>query len=119
MTNSPKKRTPTSGTAHIKTRTPRPADLSQDAFEFITGIDDYKRKNMCSFLTDTQVLDVTHLMGWFPEGRRISGTPSEAELRIYTRARDIYRQENGRLFPNWSEVFDILQELGYRRLKAA
>ena len=34
-------------------------------------------------------------------------------------AREAYREQAGRLFPTWSEVFDLFCELGYRRDSAA
>ena len=39
-------------------------------------------------------------------------SPAETELM---RAMDEYRQSSGRMFPTWSEVFEVLQHLGYRR----
>jgi len=97
----------------VRTHTPRPDELSRETFEFIAAIDEYKRKHMRSFLSDREVLAVLHGLGyWLQRG---SNEPSEAELSAYAAARARYRTEHGRLFPTWSEVFQLLLELGYRR----
>jgi hypothetical protein len=123
MTSTPESNvpgTPGDGTAHVKTRTPRPDELSRDAFQFIAAIDEYKRKNLRSFLDDMQVLGVARDLGWQPgDAKRRSAKPTKAEVERYAAAREAYRQQHGRLFPTWSEVFEILLDLGYRRDQAA
>ena len=74
---------------------------------------------MRSFLDDKQVLNVAHELGWYPANARKFGECTAAEVKHYAAARDAYRTANGRLFPNWSEVFDLLMELGYQRREAA
>jgi hypothetical protein len=39
---------------------------------------------------------------------------SAAELE-FMGAMEAYKQRSGRLFPTWSEVFEVLRSLGYRR----
>lgn len=115
----PKKKpqpTPGQGTAHVRTRTPRPDELTRETFEFIAAIDDYKRNHMRSFLDDVEVLGVAHDLGWFPtKGRGKGHAVSKAEQKAYAKARETYRLENGRLFPSWSEIFELLMGLGYER----
>jgi hypothetical protein len=97
----------------VRTHTPRPDELSRETFEFISAIDEYKRKHMRSFLSDREVLGVLRALGY---GHRSAGRePSEAELAQFAAARARYRAEHGRLFPTWSEVFTLLMELGYER----
>ena len=120
MSSSPKKpvtgkSVPGQGTAHIKTRTPRPDELTRETFEFITAIDEYKRKHMRSFLDDVQVLSVAHELGWWPKRARRKAEPAKREIQAFAEERDAYRVENGRLFPSWSEVFELLMKLGYER----
>ena len=117
--SSPSNPNPGDGTAHIHTRTPRPDELSREAFQFIAAIDEYKRKHLRSFLDDAQVLAVAHELGWFPKKSRRRGAPTKDEIARYAAARDAYRKESGRLFPNWSEVFSLLQDLGYTRVEKA
>ncbi len=119
MTSDATPQNPGDGTAHVHTRTPRPDELSREAFEFIAAIDEYKRRHMRSFLDDAQVLAVAHELGWFPAKSKRRGAPTKDEVARYGAARDAYRKESGRLFPNWSEVFALLQELGYRRSERA
>jgi hypothetical protein len=97
----------------VRTHTPRPDELSRETFEFIAAIDEYKRKHLRSFLSDREVLGVLRTLGY---GRTsASAEPSEAELAEYAEARARYRAEHGRLFPTWSEVFQLLLGLGYQR----
>jgi len=97
----------------IRTHTPRPDELSRETFEFIAAIDEYKRRHLRSFLADREVLLVLRSLGY----RRSSANhePTELELREYAESRARYRVEHGRLFPTWSEVFQLLVELGYER----
>jgi hypothetical protein len=97
----------------VRTHTPRPDELSRETFEFIAAIDEYKRKHMRSFLSDREVLGVLHSLGY--GNAAASSEPSEADLAAYAAARTRYRAEHGRLFPTWSEVFQLLLDLGYRR----
>ena len=39
-------------------------------------------------------------------------TPSELE---FMNAMQAYKQSSGRMFPTWSEVLEVLRELGYRK----
>ena len=113
-----KKPEPGKGTAHVRTRTPRPDELSRECFEFIAAVDDFKRKQMRSFLDDREVLGVAHDLGWsWPGGRatRAKDGIGKAELAAYAEAREAYRAEHGRLFPSWSEIFELLMGLGYER----
>jgi hypothetical protein len=118
MSPAPKKDSPTTPQprrrqkAAVRTHTPRPDELSREAFEFIAAIDDYKRRHLRSFLEDDEVLRVVHGLG-YRRGR--SAEPTDDDVRVYADARERYRRERGRLFPTWSEVYELLLGLGYRR----
>lgn len=104
----------------VRTRTPRPDELSREAFEFIAAVDDYKRRHLRSFLNDEEILLVMRELGYRRPGasediHSEEVPPPEAELAAFADARERYRREEGRLFPSWSELFDLLAELGYRR----
>jgi len=98
----------------VRTHTPRPDELSRETFEFISAVDEYKRRHMRSFLDDREVIEVLQRLGYRRPGFGASD-PSEAELEDYSEARRRYRIEEGRLFPTWSEVFGLLMGLGYSR----
>lgn len=97
----------------VRTHTPRPDELSRETFEFISAIDEYKRRHMRSFLGDREVLLVMRALGY--RGPAGSGEPGPAEEEAYAATRARYRVEKGRLFPTWSEVFGLLMDLGYTR----
>lgn len=106
----------------VRTRTPRPDELTRETFEFIAAIDEYKRRHMRSFLNDEEVLEVLFSLGYAlaedatdADGPRVT----EDRLRDFSDARLRYRAEHGRLFPTWSEVFELLRELGYERVDEA
>jgi hypothetical protein len=43
---------------------------------------------------------------------------AESTLEIeFGRAMQEYKQASGRMFPTWSEVLEVLQKLGYRKLE--
>jgi hypothetical protein len=51
--------------------------------------------------------------------RHVDPTTSEREYTIeqleFLRAIECYKRENGRPFPTWTEVLEVVIELGYRR----
>lgn len=90
-----------------RTRVPRPDELTEDAFQFISAIDEFKRTNMVSFLTLDHVIEIVDSLGYLR-----TETPPEpvAELEGAVEA---YKDEHDRLFPNWSEIYKIVLQLGY------
>ena len=111
------KQDPSPNKRHVRTHTPRPDELSSDTLQFITAVDQYKREKMRSFLDDTEVIEIILGLGY----RLIAEVEevTQEQLDAYAEARKRYRDEEGRLFPTWSEVFKILSELGYERQQAA
>lgn len=91
-------------------RPPRPDQLSRDAFEFITAVDQFKRDEMRSFLGLEEVVSVLESLGY---ARRHDTV--EAEVQDIAQAIEDYKSSSSRLFPNWSEIFGLIQELGYVR----
>jgi len=99
----------------VKTRTPRPDELTRETFEFIASVDEYKRRHMRSFLRDEEVIGILRSLGYHLPGRTSDDEPTAEDLAAYAKARHRYRTEHGRLFPTWSEVFELLMGLGYTR----
>lgn len=101
----------------VRTHTPRPDELSSDTLQFITAVDQYKRSHMRSFLEDSEVIEIMLGLGYrlLDEVEEVT----QEQLSAYAAARLRYREEEGRLFPTWSEVFKILSMLGYEREEAA
>jgi hypothetical protein len=96
-----------------KAKAPRPDQMSQQTFAFIAAVDHYKRIEGKSFLSNEDVLEIVRRMGYARPPRKRDA------LREYERALAKYRKENERLFPNWSEVFEVVLGLGYRPADAA
>jgi len=97
----------------VRTHTPRPDELSRECFEFIAAVDHYKRGHMRSFLEDREVLEIFFDLGWSrPDAEPVV---TDDQLADYAASRLRYRVEQGRLFPTWSEVFDLFMGLGYKR----
>ncbi len=107
---------PTPKKSIVRTHTPRPDELSSETLQFITAVDQYKRSHMRSFLEDTEVIEIILTMGYrlLDEVEDVT----QEQLDAYSNARQRYRDEEGRLFPTWSEVFKILSDLGYHRVAA-
>ena len=99
-----------------RTHTPRPDALSCETFEFISAVDEYKRRHMRSFLNDEEVIDILLSLGYALESaRELPDSVTAEEIEAFITAREKYRTEEGRLFPTWSEVFQLLIDLGYQR----
>ena len=113
---SEKSDAPAEKKVRVRTHTPRPDELTRETFEFITAVDEYKRRHMRSFLNDNEVLEILYDLVYRQPGRPdLRREPNEEQLGAYAAARQRYRVEQGRLFPTWSEVFELLRELGYAR----
>lgn len=101
----------------VRTRTPRPDELTAETLEFLTEIDRFKRDRMQSFLSDEEILTLLLELGYeSSEGER---AVDPLQVDRFVEARQAFRKETGRLFPSWSEVFTILRELGYERRETA
>ena len=90
-------------------RAPRPDEMSRETFEFVAAIDEFKRDQGQAHLTPAEVLDVLRSLGYANRGRKRDA------LKEYQAALGAYRKAHGRLFPNWSEVFCVVLEMGYVR----
>jgi hypothetical protein len=83
--------------------------MTSETFEFVAAVDQYRRDSGKSFLQTADVLEILTLLSYvLPEEH---GSAEEAYEVALTR----YKEENARLFPNWSEVFGVILELGYER----
>ena len=90
-------------------RVARPDELSSDAFEFISAIDDFKRTRMVSIVTLEDVVGLLSELGYHPL------EVHDSELADLEGAVEKYKKAHDRLFPNWSEAFGVLREIGYDR----
>ena len=97
----------------VRTHTPRPDELTHEVFEFIAAVDDYKRRNMRSFLEDAEILEILFELGYARDG--LDPAVTDDQLADFADMREQYRVKEGRLFPTWSELFELLSKLGYAR----
>jgi hypothetical protein len=51
------------------------------------------------------------------DGRRPKADPASAE-REFVQAIEAYKVSSGRMFPTWSEVLEVLRDLGYVKVAA-
>ena len=100
----PKKKAPAR-----RTSPPRADQLSDETIEFLTALDLYKRQNMLSFLRFEEIFPVLEVLGYTFEGDR------KKLAKTFDQALTHLREESGRLFPSWSEVFGATLEMGWQR----
>jgi hypothetical protein len=94
-----------------KARVEKPDEMSDEVIDFIGAIDATKRRRMTQHLPLEQVLEVVHQLGF----RSPVIGAGAAEVKKVQGAIDDYRRAHDRLFPNWSEVWSVLVELGYSK----
>ena len=94
-----------------KPKVEKPDEMSDEVIHFIAAIDELKRRKMVQHLELAQVIEVAHDLGY----RSATAGRGQGELRAVEQALDSYRREHDRLFPNWSEVWSVLRELGYEK----
>ena len=92
-----------------RTSPPRPDQLSDETIEFLTALDLYKRKQLRSFLQFEEIFPVLEELGYTFEGDR------EELTATFEAALTVLREESGRLFPSWSEVFGATVEMGWSK----
>jgi hypothetical protein len=94
-----------------RTSPPRPDQLSEETIEFLTALDLYKRNQLRSFLRFEEIFPVLEKLGYTFEGDR------EGLSATFEQALTAMREESGRLFPSWSEIFGATVEMGWSREK--
>jgi hypothetical protein len=95
-------------TSDSKVKVTRPDEMAPEVFEFIDAIEKFKRHTMKAHLGSAQVLEVARGLGY----RMVKG---EVEVAEYEGALEAYKKRFKRPFPNWSEVFEVLKEIGFNR----
>jgi len=106
--------------SEAKVKVTRPDEMPAEVFEFIDAIEKYKRRCMKSHLASAQVLAVARELGYGRKGGRKGGRgDGEGDgvgvVEEYEGALEAYKKRFRRPFPNWSEVFEVLKEIGFDR----
>ena len=103
VSGAPKKKGPAR-----RTSPPRADQLSDETVAFLSALDLYKRENMLSFLRFEEIFPVLEVLGYTFEGDR------KQLSKTFEQALTALREESGRLFPSWSEVFGATLEMGWQ-----
>jgi hypothetical protein len=102
-----------------KVKVTRPDEMPPEVFEFIDAIEKYKRRSMKAHLASEQVLAVVRELGYGQRGggreREDGEGDRERVVEEYEGALEAYKKRYRRPFPNWSEVFEVLREIGFNR----
>lgn len=89
----------------------KPADdeesaLAADVMEFLTAVDAFRRQTQKRQLGPAEILEVLGALGY--ANPRVKTKQLEQALAAY-------RAQHARLFPSWSEVFQVARGLGLAR----
>lgn len=113
-------------------------EMNPEQFLFLLSIDALKRNSGSSspsFPTWERVLEVVRLLGYrktaaselnlggrgrdWSEAARADHargeTAAEEELVLFLLAVDAFKRANGKTFPTWTDVLEIIRKLGYRK----
>ena len=103
--------------------------MTPEQFEFVKAMETYKRKKNKPFPNWVDVLVVITALGYQSvEAKTIelddeptagydtsALTPVQAE---FVRAVETYKHVNKKRFPTWTEVLEVVDQLGYRKVQA-
>ena len=93
-----------------KPKIEKPDGMQAATLEFLGGLDEFKRRHLLSQLPYERVPEVLKELGYKSPVRG-----KNKELAAFLAALDAYKEQHARLFPNWSEVFSVVMEMGYLR----
>ena len=100
--------------------------MTAEQFEFVKAIETYKRKKNKPFPNWVDVLDVVTTLGYRSvEAKTIdfNDAPQSAYdtsdlthvQADFVRAVETYKHVNKKRFPTWTEVLEVVDQLGYRK----
>jgi hypothetical protein len=114
-------------------------EMNPEQFLFLLSIDALKRSGGSSFPTWERVLEVVRGLGYRKTaaselnlGGRVrdwteaaNATPDRSaadaadEIVLFLLAVDAFKRANGKTFPTWTDVLEIIRKLGYRKTVAS
>lgn len=100
--------------------------MTPEQFEFVQAMEAYKRKKNRPFPNWVDVLEVVTTLGYqsveaktidFKEAPKSTFDSSDltAAQAEFVRAVETYKHVNKKRFPTWTEVLEVVDQLGYRK----
>jgi hypothetical protein len=108
-------------------RSAEEGEMTAEQFEFVQAIEQFKHKTQTPYPTWLNILDLTLKLGYRGiapptidlgaaknyEADLSSLTPEQAN---FVRAIEAYKTVNKKRFPTWTEVLEVVEQLGYRKV---
>lgn len=110
-------------------RSAEEGEMTPEQFEFVQAIETYKRKKNRPFPNWVDVHGVITALGYQSvEAKTIdfneapASTFDTSDLTVpqaeFVRAVETYKHVNKKRFPTWTEVLEVVDQLGYRKMQA-
>ena len=108
-------------------RSAEEGEMTPEQFEFVAAIEQFKRRRNRPFPTWVDVLGVVVRLGYAPVARRTLRLDASMVLPVedaaaldatqvdFVRAVETYKKVNVVRFPTWTEVLEVVEQLGYRK----
>lgn len=107
-------------------RSAEEGEMTAEQFEFVQAIERYKRKKNKPFPNWVDVLDVISTLGYEvvePKTIECEDAPLTYDTSDLTRlqaefvrAVETYKHVNKKRFPTWTEVLEVVDQFGYRKV---
>lgn len=108
-------------------RSAEEGEMTPEQFEFVKAMESYKRKKNKPFPNWVDVLEVITALGYqsveaktidlkdAPKSIQDSSELTAAQSE-FVRAVETYKHVNKKRFPTWTEVLEVVDQLGYRKM---
>lgn len=108
-------------------RSAEEGEMTPEQFEFVKAMETYKRKKNKPFPNWVDVLEVITALGYkvveertidFDEAPKSTFDTSDLTMAQaeFVRAVETYKFVNKKRFPTWTEVLEVVDQLGYRKM---
>jgi hypothetical protein len=110
-------------------RSAEEGEMTVEQFEFVRAIEAFKKSSATPFPTWMNIFDVVQTLGY-----RVAEEPTldlgdaqisnpdfvhlTGERANFVKAIEAYKSVNKKRFPTWTEVLEVVEQLGYRKLFA-
>ena len=110
-------------------RSAEEGEMTVEQFEFVKAIEAFKKSSATPFPTWLNIFDVVQTLGY-----RVAEAPTlelgdakitnpdflhlTGERAEFVKAIEAYKAVNKKRFPTWTEVLEVVEQLGYRKLFA-